>query len=598
MKLVAPPIRFQISVLLLVATLNTVLLFAGTASLFAAVLASPSRQLVSAVASFERGFSPVQIDVLTALSDNTSVPSAVLDRIKQSETLLSPAGQVANNVREDLVAYHSALEKWNAHVLSPAHLPIGGIEDVVGQRLKRDIARSNDHTISGARHLVYYTRPRWVDAAQPFMPFAGAWVLACSLVTVILAGGLRVVLSRPLERLTLAARAISQGQFDAPIPAPEGAAEIQMLAIALRAARSRTIETIDMLDVRTRQNATMLAELADGVVLADQTGTVVESNAQAEAMLAMLSPKWKTSRSLPEIVDEIQVGWFAGEIDRAVAVERVLAGRKMWFEVSLCRVEHAGQRQFGAWVVVFHDVTHAREVENIKRDFMSVMTHELKTPLVTIEGFAKLLLMNRGGDLSEKQRNWVQNIRDQGQVLLTMVTNLLDATRIEGGNLTISAESTSVAELYAQWCTTWRPVVEQRGLTFRFAETDVGSARIAVDSFRMQQVIGNLLNNALKFTKAPGEVGISLCIEGGTAQFTVFDTGRGIPADAIPHLFEKFYQVEKGDTRVAGGAGLGLYIVYQLVQAQRGRVEVHSAVGQGSRFVLSFPLIESGGPNP
>lgn len=598
MRVVAPPIRFQISVLLLLATLNTVLLSAGAASLFAAVLASPSRSVVTAVASFERGFSGVQFAVLAALADNTAVSDDIAERIVQAEALLAPAGDAADTVREDLVAYAAAIDKWNVHVASPAHLPIGGIEDIAGQRLKRDIARSNDHTISGARHLVYYTRPRWVDAAEPFLPFAGVWVVVCSVVTVVLAGGLRIVLSRPLERLTLAARAISQGQFDIPIPAPEGAAEIQMLAVALRAARSRTIETIDMLDMRTRQNATMLAELADGVVLADQTGTILESNTQAEAMLAMLSSNWKKSRSLPEIVDEIQAGWFAGELDKSVAVERVVTGRRMWFEVSLCRVEHAGHRQFGAWVVVFHDVTHAREVENIKRDFMSVITHELKTPLVTIEGFAKLLLMNRGGELTEKQRTWVQNIRDQGQVLLTMVTNLLDATRIEGGNLSISTESTAAVDLFTQWSTTWRPVVEQRGLTFAARDEGVGTARVAVDSFRMQQVVGNLVNNALKFTKSPGEVGISVGIEGGRVLFTVHDTGRGIPVDAIPHLFEKFYQVERGDTRVAGGAGLGLYIVHQLVHAQHGRIVVHSAVGQGSRFVLSFPLIESGVPAP
>ena len=283
MKIVAPPIRFQISVLLLLATLNTVLLFAGAVSLFAAVLASPSRQLVAAVASFEHDFSPIQVEVIRALSDNVAVPVEVVQRIAGAEARLSPAAEAANNVREDLAAYAIAIEKWNAHVASPAHLPIGGSEDSVGQDVKRDIARSNDHTISGARHLVYYTRPRWVDAVEPFMPFAGAWILVCSVVTVVLAGGLRIVLSRPLERLTLAARAISQGQLDVPIPAPEGAAEIQMLAIALAAARSRTIETIDMLDVRTRQNATMLAELADGVILADGAGTVMESNAQADA---------------------------------------------------------------------------------------------------------------------------------------------------------------------------------------------------------------------------------------------------------------------------------------------------------------------------
>ena len=598
MRVVAPPIRFQISVLLLLATLNTVLLAGGAASLFAAVLASPSRQLILTVTSFERGFSVVQFDVLAALSDNDAVSSDMAERIGRAEGLLAPAGEAADTVREDLAAYRTAVEKWNVHVRSPAHLPIGGIEDLVGQRLKRDIARAHEHVLSGARHLVYYTRPWWVDAAVPYLPFAGGWVLLCSVATVVLAGGLRMMLSRPLERLTLAARAISQGKFDVPIPRPEGAAEIQMLAIALSAASHRTTETIEALDVRTRQTATMLAELGDGVILADESGTIVESNAQAESMLAMLSRDWKRTRLLPAIVDEIDQHWFGGEVDKAASVERMVTGRRMWFEVSLRRVGRSGATQAGAWVVVLHDVTHAREVENIKRDFMSVITHELKTPLVTIEGFTKLLLMNRGGELSDKQRSWVQNIREQGQVLLTMVTNLLDATRIEGGNLTISMAPTLVSELLEQWSSTWRPVVEQRGLAFTATDQGAGSTRVCVDSFRLQQVIGNLVNNALKFTGAPGEVGITARCAGERLEITVYDSGRGIPTDAIPHLFEKFYQVEKGDTRVAGGAGLGLYIVHELVVAQNGRIVVHSEVGQGSRFVLSFPIVDPGAQSP
>ncbi len=110
--------------------------------------------------------------------------------------------------------------------------------------------------------------------------------------------------------------------------------------------------------------------------------------------------------------------------------------------------------------------------------------------------------------------------------------------------------------------------------------------------------MGNLVNNALKFTKPGGSVGIGARLDGPRVVFEISDSGRGIPADAVPHLFEKFYQVEKGDTRIAGGAGLGLYIVHQLVTAQGGRIVVHSEVDRGSRFELSFPLCDPGDPSP
>lgn len=593
-----PPIRFQISVLLLLATLNTVVFGAVAFALFAALASSPSAERMQAERAFEAQFAGVHAQVADATASGMPLPDNVGPRLEVAVAAIAPLGAEAAGVHEELERYRALLAQWSAHVRSPSHVTDVGIEDPAGLALGRELSRSSRHVIGAARRLVYYTRPAWVDAVEPYLPAMGAWVVLCSLVTVVLAGGLRVVMSRPLEQLTGAADALARGQLDVPIPRPEGAPEIQTLTRAVSAARTRLVDTIEVLDVRNRQTATMLAWLGDGVVLADQHGHVVEANGQADSMLTSLDRRYPSVRELPELVPELMPAYFGAEQDRTLEVERVMAGRKRWFEVDLRRVARAGGRQPGVWVVVIHDVTSAREVDNIKRDFMSVITHELKTPLVAIEGFAKLLLMNKGGELSDKQRTWVQNIRDSGQVLHTMVSNLLDATRLEGGNLTINTAPVALGELVAQWTGTWRPVVEGRGINFAGEVAAPPGARVSVDTFRMQQVVGNLVNNALKFTKPGGTVGIAARTDGPRGVFVVFDTGRGIPADAVPHLFEKFYQVEKGDTRIAGGAGLGLYIVHQLVTAQGGRIVVHSEVDRGSRFELSFPLCDTGEPAP
>ncbi len=593
-----PPIRFQISVLLLLATLNTVVFGTVAFSLFAALASSPSQSHTQAVRAFEATFTSVQAQVSNATVVGQPLPADLEDHLAAAEAVLDPLGDEARGVHEELDRYRGQLDAWNQHLRSPAHSAVVGIEDAAGVAQSREIARAAQHVVGSARQLVYYTRPYWVDVVEPYLPFMGAWVVLCSIVTVVLAGGLRVVMSRPLERLTSAADALARGQLDVPIPEPEGAPEIQTLARAMSAAKSRLVETIDVLDVRNRQTATMLARLGDGVILADAHGAVVESNAQADAMLMALNRNYPRVRDLSELVPELSLPCFNADEDRTLDFERTLAGRKRWFEVDLRRVPRVAARQVGVWVVVIHDVTSAREVENIKRDFLSVITHELKTPLVTIEGFAKLLLMNKGGELTDKQRTWVQNIRDQGQVLLTMVTNLLDTTRLEGGNLPINPQPVVVSDLLAQWSNTWRPAVETRGLRFAIADHAPPGARVSIDTFRMQQVVGNLVNNALKFTGAGGEIELGARVEGPRVILSIADTGRGIPADAVPHLFEKFYQVEKGDTRVAGGAGLGLYIVHELVAAQGGRIVVHSEVGRGSRFELSFPLCETGVPAP
>ncbi len=597
--MVFPPlsIRFQISVLLLMSALNSVVLGTAALALFQALAASPSGSRVSAVQGVEIQLEAAQTEALDATANGEAIPDQLLTKLDGLDQSLASIGPDAGVARTEVAAYTANLRRWNEHIATEAHLPSDGAEDAAGAGIVLDIVRSNLRLNAAARGLVYYVRPPWVDALVPALPWLGGWLVACTAATVLLAGALRQVLSLPLAALRRVADEIASGRLDVQVPEPVGAPEIRSLARAMSAAQSRLVTTIGVLDAQNRQTATMLGQLADGVVLLDDAGRIVEKNSQADVLLRLLSPRWPGCDVLPELVPELGAGRLNADRAEHLDIARNTEGKRIVLDCSVRQVPVVTPGAPRKWVVVFSDVTEARLLDTLQLEFLSVVTHELKTPLVAIEGFAKLLLAQKGGPLSEKQLGWVGTIRAQGQVLLQMVTNLLDTTRLESGNLTITPQLMLPRELLADWTQTWRGVVEGRGL--HFAESDDtrpehANASIRVDPFRLGQVVGNLVNNALKFTPPGGEIRLRLHSEGNEVVFTVHDTGRGVPSEAIPRLFDRFYQVEKGDTRVAGGAGLGLYIVKQLVSAQGGRILVASEVDRGSAFSIHFPVVSGG----
>jgi two-component system phosphate regulon sensor histidine kinase PhoR len=244
-----------------------------------------------------------------------------------------------------------------------------------------------------------------------------------------------------------------------------------------------------------------------------------------------------------------------------------------------------GDRGF---VVVVRDVTQSKEVDMLKRDFLSVVTHELKTPLTAIEGYTKLLLMGKGGELNEKQIRFLGTIKEQTTTLNTMIQDLLDITRLEAGRLPLSMADLGAKEVIEEAFEAHAGGAQTRGLSMRLDVSKVEGVKFRADPFRLQQVLGNLIGNAFKFTPKGGEVALIGGSDDKSVWFSVSDTGRGIPAEAIPQLFGKFYQVQRGDTRVAGGAGLGLYISKQLTEAQGGEIDVTSTEGVGSIFTVRF----------
>jgi two-component system phosphate regulon sensor histidine kinase PhoR len=287
-----------------------------------------------------------------------------------------------------------------------------------------------------------------------------------------------------------------------------------------------------------------------------------------------------------DVVDTLRAALHAGETrEREVAIGA--AGERAVRFQAAPFVQPDGSR--GA-VAVFHDVTELRRVESMRRDFVANASHELKTPLTSIRGYAERLSDQKLPDGAVRA---VEAIAGNARRLQVLVEDLLELSRIESGSMPLHPESVSTAEVARRLLADLDPRLRAGQLE---AEVDAGGdTRAWVDRRALEQILVNLLDNAIKYTPAGGRIAVRIGARaGGRLHLAVEDTGIGIPRKDLPRIFERFYRVDPGRSRALGGTGLGLAIVKHLVQAVGGQVGVESQPGHGSRFWVALPRPEAG----
>jgi two-component system sensor histidine kinase BarA len=261
-----------------------------------------------------------------------------------------------------------------------------------------------------------------------------------------------------------------------------------------------------------------------------------------------------------------------------------------------------------------------KELDRLKSNFLATVSHELRTPLTSIIGYSEMLEAGIAGELSAEQAGFVETIRSKGELLLQLISSLLDLNKLERGQLAISPEFIDPRAVLAEVRETLLPEAEKRKIKLEAAWSDEVPV-IQADPVRLRQILTNLASNAIKFTPDRGHVRLTVAltemqvqspgdeeddIDDGlgaalmlaperAVEFAVQDNGIGIPADELPKIFDAFYQVDGSSTREYGGAGLGLSIAKSLVDAHHGQIRVDSAVGRGTTF---YVLIPENQPNP
>ena len=238
------------------------------------------------------------------------------------------------------------------------------------------------------------------------------------------------------------------------------------------------------------------------------------------------------------------------------------------------------------WVVVAHDVTAEVQTEQMKNDFVAMVSHELRTPLTPLKGFLTSLLQGTAEDSPEARLEYYRIMLRQADKLERLITDLLDVSQIDSGAMVVDTSPVELTRLVKEQVADFAAHQPKRSI--RLTEPD-GPILVNADPFRTQQVIVNLLSNALKYSPRDASVDVTVLAVGGEGVVAVRDRGPGIPLDDQGRVFDRFYRAENGSDRRTGGTGLGLFIARQLVEAMSGRVWLVSRPGQGSTFSFSLP---------
>ena len=346
--------------------------------------------------------------------------------------------------------------------------------------------------------------------------------------------------------------------------------------------------------ILAERNQAILDSIADGVIVFDEENTAILAN-PALSELIDIPVGELVSRSMVDFIRSESLGSSRSSLQSLFEnpEQNVTGMRIQWakktLSASVASVHDMHDNNIGT-VAVFRDITREVELEKMKDTFMGIVSHELRTPLNAILGYAEMLKEGVYGPINEKQAGISRRMMTNTERLLTIVSDLLDQTQIQSGKLKIQVVSCKPVEMLDAFHGVMDKIASDKGIEL-ITELDPAMPPVIMgDPQRLQQVMINLANNAVKFTEK-GSVKVSISrLDEKNWQIITIDTGGGIPAEAQEYIFESFRQVEGSATRQHGGVGLGLSIIKQLVELMKGSIAVESETGKGSTFIVTFPI--------
>jgi signal transduction histidine kinase len=413
-----------------------------------------------------------------------------------------------------------------------------------------------------------------IDRAQRPILVAGA-------VALIFGIGLSLVGARlfsgPLNDIAASARSIAKGEA-ARFPM-SGIPDIDRLTGDLRSMHEQLVDRFERLRRSQSETSAIVDSMVEGVLASDAKGRIITANPAARRLLG-----YGDQDPLPDLPL-----LFRGK-DAREALARIVEGAAV-----ADREIAVGERTYllnarplpaGGAVVVLHDLTHLKRLETVRRDFVANASHELKTPLTAISGYAETLLADQPEP--EIQRRFLETILSNARRMQRLVDDQLDLSRIESGAWTPSPEWIAIEPAAREAWTL--VVVRPEDAPTLAIETLADSGSIRADPDAVRQVFRNLFENAVRYTAPGGTITVRSTPDGSGVRLSVVDTGTGIASEHLPRIFERFYRVDPSRAREQGGTGLGLAIVKHLVESHGGRVWAESSLGRGTSIHTWWPF--------
>jgi two-component system phosphate regulon sensor histidine kinase PhoR len=411
----------------------------------------------------------------------------------------------------------------------------------------------------------------------------GITVLTAAL-TLVLATWIAGRTTRPLRELTEAARKLSRGELEGKI-VPTTNDEVGQLTQEFNLMSRQLQSQIEALETERSKMAAVLQAMTDGVLIVDGHGEVQLINPAAESMFAVNRDQ-ALGHSLAEVLrhhELIELWERCSEMGEAQAVAIEISSRRLYLQGIATPL---GQSLPGNTLFVFQNLTRLHYLETVRRDFISNLSHELRTPLASLRALTETL---QEGALDDPPaaRRFLNRMELEVDALTQMVAELLELSRIESGRVPLKLKPTPAEDILAPALERLRLQAERSNLKVEI-DCTADLPPVLADQGRLEQVVVNLLHNAIKYTPPGGEIFLKARFQDGSILFSVEDTGVGIPKEDLPRIFERFYKADRA--RSSSGTGLGLAIARHMVEAHGGRIWAESQEGAGSTFYFNIPL--------
>ncbi|VXB37792.1 two-component sensor histidine kinase (ResD / ResE) [Bacillus sp. 349Y] len=403
------------------------------------------------------------------------------------------------------------------------------------------------------------------------------------ILTTIFAFFLSTRITSPLRKMREAAFEVAKGKFDTKVPILTKD-EIGELATGFNQMGRQLKFHINALNQEKEQLSSILSSMADGVITFNRDGTILITNPPADRFLQQWYYEHGSNEgeSIPAIVKELLQSVVVTAMEQTDEI--TLQGRSYVVIVSPLYNNNTIR---GA-VAVVRDMTEERRLDKLRKDFIANVSHELRTPISMLQGYSEAIVDDIA-ETEEEKKEIARIIYDESLRMGRLVNDLLDLARMEAGHITLQEQSVSIMPFTERVANKFAGVAKEKKISIQFESEVERERELSIDPDKIEQVLTNLIDNAIRHTPGGGEVTVSLNRSTQGYLFFVQDTGSGIPEEDLPFVFERFYKADKARTRGKAGTGLGLAIARNIVEAHGGHIQVQSKLDQGTTFTFFLP---------
>ena len=469
--------------------------------------------------------------------------------------------------------------------------PRSGVSDSI-----MDIAVPIDKDDDGAVDYIIYVaddKQTISDLSWRFFQIVMQAMMFGLLAAILLSFLLSKTITTPIERITEGARSVAEGNFDQKLGV-QSSDEIGELTRSFNYMAGQLKNTVGELLGERDKLSTMFLHMTDGVAAFNTEGRLIHMNPAAETLLGV---RMEDGLTFDELFADLEMPNSDETAMRTFLTSEITHRGRV---LSITLAPYGALDGEGGVIAVIHDITEQRRLDDARREFVANVSHELRTPLTNIRSYTETLLDTAGDIPLDTEKQFLGVISGESERMARIVTDLLTLSKLDYGRMELRMTRFHLHDMLRNVAKAMQLTAQEGGLTLTVDAPD-DLPPLVGDRERIEQVVVNILSNAVKYTPSGGHVSLSArALPHDRVRIRVEDDGVGIPAADVPRLFERFYRVDKARSRAAGGTGLGLAIAKEIVEQHEGKIALASEYGSGTTVTITLPtdLMPNGEEGP